>query len=91
MQDSFGTNRQMYALEDSLLHDTKDITDIPIYVPVAITGIWIRDINGKIQVIIERRGKEYLLFEEALETFPRTSHHFAVGGIRKAPTLPESK
>src|SRR3984885_3294411 len=55
---------------------------------VSVTGIWLRFIEGKTQVLAEVEGKWRLLMEEPLDGNPTYSHIYEPSGIRTAPLDP---
>jgi hypothetical protein len=55
---------------------------------VEVSGIWLRFIEGKTQVLAEIDGKFRLLMEEPLDGNPTYSHIYEPSGIRTAPLDP---
>ena len=52
---------------------------------VLISGVWLRFIEGKVQVLAEVEGKWRMLMEESLEGNPTFSHIYEPLGVRSAP------
>jgi hypothetical protein len=55
---------------------------------VSVGGIWLRFIEGKVQVLAEVKGKFRLLMEEPVDGNPTFSHIYEPSGIRTAPIDP---
>jgi hypothetical protein len=55
---------------------------------VLVEGIWLRFIEGKVQVLAEVEGKWRLLMEESLDGNPTFSHIYEPSGISVAPYDP---
>ena len=55
---------------------------------IAVSGIWLRWIEGMVQVLAEVDGKWRLLMEEPVDGNPTFSHIYEPSGIRNAPFDP---